>query len=201
MSLHLLTSFQSKTKMIFSIKSYDRAAKNVENFKKEIVPVKVNNTVVDRDEEVTKFKGADKLRSLKPAFSKEGGTVTAGNASKISDGAAFVVLASGKYLKSNPTYLASLRNNNVFEILSFEDAEKEPNWFTIAPSLAIPKALKRAGLTLEQVDYFEINEAFAAVALANAKILNLSEDKVNIWGGATAMGHPLGCSGANHIFW
>nr|CAG4713943.1 unnamed protein product [Naegleria fowleri] len=183
----------------YAIKSYEKAAKNVENFKKEIVPMKINGVTYDRDEEVTKFKGADKLRSLKPAFSKEGGTVTAGNASKISDGAAFVLLVSGKFLKSNPTYLSSLRNENVFEILSFEDAEKEPQWFTIAPSLAIPKALKRAGLTAKDVDYFEINEAFSAVALANLKLLNLPEEKVNIWGGAVALGHPLGCSGSRII--
>ncbi|EFC49952.1 predicted protein [Naegleria gruberi] len=184
----------------YSVKSYERAMKNADKFKKEIVPVKVNaNLTLDHDEEVSKFRGADKLKSLKPAFSKEGGSVTAGNASKISDGAAFVVLVSGRFLKSNPTYLASIRNQSIFQVLSFEDAEKEPNWFTIAPSVAIPKAIKKAGLSIDQVDNFEINEAFAAVALANSKILNLPEEKVNIWGGAVALGHPLGCSGARIV--
>lgn len=183
----------------YAIKSYEKSAKNRENFKREIVPIKVGNNVVDTDEEVTKFRGADKLRSLRPAFSKENGTVTAGNASKISDGAAFVVLVSGRYLKKNPTLLASLKNSNVFQILSFEDAAHEPNWFTTAPAIAIPKALKKAGMTTEDVDYYEINEAFSAVALANSKILKLPEEKTNIWGGAVSMGHPLGCSGARII--
>ena len=126
---------------------------------------------------------------MKPAFIPNGGTVTAPNASPLNDGAAAVILVSEAKMKSlNLTPLA--------KVLGWGDAAKAPNKFTTAPALAIPKALKHAGVEQKNVDAFEINEAFSVVALANMKLLGLSEDRVNLHGGAVAMGHPLGASGA-----
>lgn len=183
----------------FAIMSYMRAQKATEEgiFKKEIVPVRVPGrrprdpeVVVDQDEGVFKadFK---KMTSLKPSFKKDG-TVTAANASSVNDGAAVLVLISGK--KSKELGIPVLA-----KILSYADAAREPERFTIAPALAIPKALSRAGLEISQVDLFEINEAFAVVASANMKLLNLDSSKVNVLGGSVALGHPLGCSGARII--
>ncbi|XP_014504567.1 acetyl-CoA acetyltransferase, cytosolic 1 [Vigna radiata var. radiata] len=180
----------------YAIQSFERgiAAQDSGAFKWEIVPVEVSggrgkpSTVVDRDEGIGKFDAA-KLRKLRPSFKETGGSVTAGNASSISDGAAALVLVSGeKALKLGLQVIA--------KITGFADAAQEPELFTTAPSLAIPKAISNAGLEASQIDFYEINEAFAVVALANQKLLGLNSEKVNVHGGAVALGHPLGCSGA-----
>ncbi|BAT80491.1 Acetyl-CoA acetyltransferase [Vigna angularis] len=180
----------------YAIQSFERgiAAQDSGAFKWEIVPVEVSggrgkpSTVVDRDEGIGKFDAA-KLRKLRPSFKETGGSVTAGNASSISDGAAALVLVSGeKALKLGLQVIA--------KITGFADAAQEPELFTTAPSLAIPKAISNSGLEASQIDFYEINEAFAVVALANQKLLGLNSEKVNVHGGAVALGHPLGCSGA-----
>ncbi|CAH9100817.1 unnamed protein product [Cuscuta epithymum] len=180
----------------FAIKSFERgiAAQNTGAFAWEIVPVEVSggrgkpSTIVDKDEGLGKF-DASKLRKLRPSFKETGGTVTAGNASSISDGAAALVLVSG-------AKVAELGLTVIAKIKGYADAAHAPELFTTAPALAIPKALKSAGLEASQVDYYEINEAFAAVALANQKLLGLDVERINVHGGAVALGHPLGCSGA-----
>jgi len=134
----------------------------------------------------------DKLRALKPAFQKEGGTVTAANSSKLNDGAAAMMIVSGKLARE-------LKLKPLFRILGYGDAEREPVEFTIAPSDAVPRAMAHAGVTAKQVEYHEINEAFAVVALANARLLDLDLSRVNAHGGAVALGHPIGCSGARII--
>jgi len=178
-----------------AVQSFERGinAQNSGAFAWEIVPVEVSggrgkpSTVVDKDEALGKFDAA-KLRKLRPAF-KEGGTVTAGNASTISDGAAALVLVSGeKALELGLQVIA--------KITGYADAAQAPELFTTAPSLAIPKAISRAGLEASQINYYEINEAFSVVALANQKILDLKPETVNVHGGAVSLGHPLGCSGA-----
>ena len=141
---------------------------------------------VDTDEEYTKVK-LDKIPLLKPAFTKEG-TVTAANASTLNDGAGAVVLMQKAKAKD-------LGLEILATIKSYADAAHEPEWFTTAPAKALPKALAKAGLSQTDVDFFELNEAFSVVALANMKILNLPETKVNVNGGAVSLGHPLGCSG------
>jgi len=181
----------------FAIQSYERSAKAWETgkFNNEIVPVAVpqrkgDPIIVSKDEEFTNVK-LDKIPSLNAVFTKDG-TVTAANASTINDGAAAMVLMSEeKALSMGLKPLAYIR--------SYADAAQEPKWFTTTPSKAIPKALEKAGLTLNDVDYFEFNEAFAVVGLANAKILGLKDDKINVNGGAVSLGHPLGCSGARII--
>ncbi|KAL3687216.1 hypothetical protein R1sor_013525 [Riccia sorocarpa] len=182
----------------YSIQSYERAiaATNAGVFQWEVVPVEVPgargkpSVIVAKDDGVDKLDAA-KLRKLRPAF-KEGGTVTAGNASSISDGAAALVLVSGKYaLEKGLTVIAKVRG--------YADAEQAPELFTTSPALAIPKAIKRAGIDASQVDFYEINEAFSVVALANQKLLGLDSAKVNVHGGAVSLGHPLGCSGARVI--
>jgi acetyl-CoA C-acetyltransferase len=142
---------------------------------------------MDEDEEFKKV-NFEKIPDLKPVFSKDG-TVTAANASTINDGAAAMVLMSEEKA-------AELNVKPIAKISGFADASQDPLWFTTAPSLAIPKALKMAGVEASAVDYYEINEAFSAVALANNMKLGLHVDNVNIFGGAVALGHPLGCSGA-----
>ena len=134
----------------------------------------------------------EKLKGMKPAFIPNGGTVTAPNASPLSDGGAALILASEKAVKEKGL-------KPIAVIRGWGDAAKAPSKFTTAPALAIPKALKHAGVSLEQIDAFEINEAFSVVALANLKLLGLSEEKVNLHGGAVALGHPLGCSGARIV--
>jgi acetyl-CoA C-acetyltransferase len=160
-------------------------------FDDEIVPVQVKTrrktTVIKEDDECSKG-NAEKLKKLRAVF-KKGGTVTAGNASVISDGAAALVLVSGKMAKA-------LKLNVLGVLLAQADAAQTPAKFTTAPALAIPLALQRAGVAQSEVDLFEINEAFSVVALVNQKILALSSDKVNVYGGAVSMGHPLGTSGA-----
>jgi acetyl-CoA C-acetyltransferase len=181
----------------FAIQSYERsaAAWDAGRFDAEIVPVEVpqrrgDAILVTKDEEYTNVK-LDKIPSLAPVFTKDG-TVTAANASTINDGAAALVLMSEEKAKSlGLTPLAYIK--------SYADAAQEPKWFTTAPAKALPKALDKAGLSIGDVDYFEFNEAFSVVGLANAKILGIHNDKINVNGGAVSLGHPLGCSGARII--
>ena len=181
----------------FAIQSYERSAKawNAGKFDNEIVPVTVpqrkgDPIMVSKDEEYTNVI-LDKIPSLNPVFTKNG-TVTAANASTINDGAAVLVLMTEeKALALELKPLAYIR--------SYADAAQDPKWFTTSPSKAIAKALKKAELTLNEVDYFEFNEAFAVVGLVNAKILGLDESKINVNGGAVSLGHPLGCSGTRII--
>jgi acetyl-CoA C-acetyltransferase len=181
----------------FAIQSYERSAKAWEagKFDSEIVPVSVPQRrgepiIVDKDEEYTNVK-LDKIPTLAPAFTKEG-TVTAANASTINDGAAALILMSEE--KANELGLKPLAY-----IKSYADAAQEPKWFTTTPSVALPKALEKVGLSVNDVDFFEFNEAFSVVGLANSKILGLDASKVNVNGGAVSLGHPLGCSGARII--
>jgi acetyl-CoA C-acetyltransferase len=180
----------------FSIQSNERgiAARDSGAFAWEIIPVEVSAgrgkppMVVDKDEGLAKFDPV-KLRKLRPSFKENGGTVTAGNASSISDGAAALVLVSGeKALQLGLKVIA--------KFTGYADAAQAPELFTTSPALAIPKALSNAGLNASQVDFYEINEAFSVVALANQKLLGLPSEKVNVHGGAVSLGHPLGCSGA-----
>ncbi len=181
----------------YAIGSYKKvaAATDAGWFKDEIVPVEVPQRkgeplVISEDEEYKNVK-FDKIPSLRPVFSKEG-TVTAANASTINDGASALILMSKEKAEA-------LGLKPIAKIRGFADAAQDPIWFTTAPSLAIPKAMERAGVSKEEVDYYEINEAFAAVALANNKELGLDKEKVNVFGGAVALGHPLGTSGARII--
>ncbi|MGI9545213.1 MAG: acetyl-CoA C-acyltransferase [Cyclobacteriaceae bacterium] len=178
----------------YAISSYQRAAQATEAgyFKNEIVPVEVpqrkgDPLKIDEDEEFKKV-NFDKIPQLRPVFSKEG-TVTAANASTINDGASALILVSKEKAEE-------LGLKPMAKIRGFADASQEPIWFTTTPSLAIPKAIKNAGLEAASVDYYEINEAFSVVALANNKNLELDPEKVNVFGGAVSLGHPLGCSGA-----
>ncbi|MFT4832873.1 MAG: acetyl-CoA C-acetyltransferase, partial [Psychroserpens sp.] len=181
----------------YAIQSYERsaAAWKAGKFNDEVVPVEVPQRrgepiIVNEDEEFKNVR-LDKIRTLRPAFSKDG-TVTAANASTINDGAAALVLMSAEKAKElNLKPLATIK--------SYADAAQEPKWFTTSPSKALPKALAKAGITQDQVDYFEFNEAFAVVGLANMKILGLTDKNVNVNGGAVSLGHPLGCSGARII--
>ena len=181
----------------FAIQSYERSAKAWEagKFNNEVVSVEIPQRrgepiIFSKDEEYTNVK-LDKIPALNAVFTKEG-TVTAANASTINDGAAALVLMSEE--KANALGLKPLAY-----IKSYADAEQEPKWFTTSPAKALPKALDKAGISLSEVDYFEFNEAFSVVGLANAKILGLDNDKVNVNGGAVSLGHPLGCSGARII--
>ncbi|OQR99839.1 acetyl-CoA acetyltransferase [Thraustotheca clavata] len=186
----------------YSAESYRKAvdATNAGKFKAEIVPVPVVRkrgeapTMVEKDEEAfARAVTLESLSKLRPCFEPAVG-VTAGNASPISDGASALVLMSRE-----KAILLGLEGHILAVIRGFDDAAHDPRFFTTAPSLAIPKALKRADVAKNEVDYFEINEAFSAVALANTKILNLDPKRVNVYGGAVALGHPLGCSGARII--
>ena len=189
--------FSREDQDAFAIQSYKRSAEAWASgkFAEEVVPVEVPQRrgeplIVSEDEEFKNVK-LEKIPTLRPAFSKEG-TVTAANASTINDGAAALVLMSAEKAKElNLKPLASIK--------SYADAAQEPKWFTTAPAKALPKALDRAGLKLDDVDYFEFNEAFAVVGLANMKILGLNDTNVNVNGGAVALGHPLGCSGARIV--
>jgi acetyl-CoA C-acetyltransferase len=180
----------------FAIESYTRSAKAAKEGKKknEIIPITIESrgktTVIEDDEEYLKVDFA-KVPGLKPAFLKEG-TVTAANASTLNDGAAAVLMMSREKAEAlGITPLAIVRG--------FADAEQAPEWFTTSPSLAIPKALKHAGVNASEVDFYEINEAFSVVSLANNKLLNLEGTKVNVYGGAVSLGHPLGASGARIV--
>jgi acetyl-CoA C-acetyltransferase len=181
----------------FAIESYERSAKAWEagKFDSEIVPVAVpqrkgDPILVTKDEEYTNVK-LDKIPSLNAVFTKDG-TVTAANASTINDGAAAVILMSEEKAKiMGLTPLAYIK--------SYADAAQEPKWFTTAPAKAVKKVLSKANLELSDVDYFEFNEAFSVVGLANAKLLGLSTNNINVNGGAVSLGHPLGCSGARIV--
>jgi acetyl-CoA C-acetyltransferase len=181
----------------FAINSYKRAAEttNGGGFNAEIVPVSIpqkkgDPIVISKDEEYTKVDFA-KIPGLKPVFTPDG-TVTAANASTMNDGASAVVLVSEQKLKE-------LNLKPIARIVSFADAEQDPFWFTTTPILATPIALKRGGISLNQIDYFEVNEAFAVVPLVYEKELQLDPNKVNIHGGAVSLGHPLGSSGSRII--
>ncbi|MCL6275408.1 acetyl-CoA C-acyltransferase [Muricauda sp. 2012CJ35-5] len=186
--------FSREDQDAFAIQSYERSAAAWKDgkFADEVVPVAVPQRrgepiVVSEDEEFKNVK-MEKIPALRPAFTKEG-TVTAANASTINDGAAAVVLMSAeKAAELNLTPLATIK--------SYADAAQEPEWFTTAPAKAVPKALARAGVSIDDIDYFEVNEAFSVVGLANMKLLGLDDSKVNVNGGAVSLGHPLGCSGA-----
>ena len=181
----------------FAIQSYERSAKAWEagKFDSEIVPVAVpqrkgDPIMVTKDEEYTNVK-LDKIPTLNAVFTKEG-TVTAANASTINDGAAAVILMSEEKA-------IAMGLKPIAYVKSYADAAQEPKWFTTSPAKALPKALQKAGLSLSDVDFFEFNEAFSVVGIANAKILGLENDKVNVNGGAVSLGHPLGCSGARIV--
>lgn len=181
----------------FAIDSYKKsaAAWDAGKFDNEVVPVPVPQrkgepVLVTKDEEYTNVK-LDKIPTLKAVFTKEG-TVTAANASTINDGAAALVMMSEE--KANELGLKPLAY-----IKGYADAAQEPKWFTTAPAKALPVALKKAGVSIDEVDFFEFNEAFSVVGIANTKLLNIDANKVNVNGGAVALGHPLGCSGARII--
>ncbi len=181
----------------FAVQSYERSAKAWEagKFDAEIVPVEVPQRrgepiIISKDEEFSNVK-LDKIPTLNPAFTKDG-TVTAANASTINDGAAAVILMSEEKA-------ITLGLKPLAYIKSYADAAQEPKWFTTTPSIAVPKALAKAGLSIGDVDFFEFNEAFSVVGLANSKILGLDASKVNVNGGAVSLGHPLGCSGVRII--
>ena len=177
----------------FAIKSYERsaAAWKAGKFDDEVVPVEVpqrkGDPIIFKEDEEYKNVRMDKIRALRPAFSKDG-TVTAANASTINDGAGAVVLMS-------KTKADELGLEILCTIKGFADAAQEPKWFTTAPAKALPKALAKAGVSQDEIDFFEFNEAFSVVGLANMKILGLSDENTNVNGGAVSLGHPLGCSG------
>ncbi len=180
----------------FAIESYTRSARAWADgkFNNEIAPVTVStrkgDVTISEDEEY-KNVNFDKIPGLRPVFKKDG-TVTAANASTINDGAAAVVLMSGEKMKE-------LGLTPLAKIVGTADAEQAPEWFTTTPSVALPIAAKRAGIEVSDIDFFELNEAFAVVGLANMKLMNLDASKVNVNGGAVSLGHPLGASGARVI--
>lgn len=180
----------------FAIESYKRsaAAWAAGSFKEEIVPVEVvtkKGTILFSEDEEFKSVNFEKIPGLKPVFQKDG-TITAANASTMNDGAAALVLMSKE--KAEALGLKPLA-----KIKGYADAEQAPEWFTTTPSIAVPKAVEKAGLKMGDINYFELNEAFAVVGLANTKLMNLDASKVNVNGGAVSLGHPLGCSGARVI--
>jgi acetyl-CoA C-acetyltransferase len=189
--------FSREDQDAFAIQSYERSAKawSEGKFDDEVVPVSVPQRrgepiIVSEDEEFKNVR-MDKIPVLRPAFTKDG-TVTAANASTINDGAGAMILMSAERAAAlGLTVLASIKG--------YADAAHEPEWFTTAPSKALPKALAKAGIAQDDVDYFEFNEAFAVVGLSNMKILGLSETNVNVNGGAVSLGHPLGCSGVRIV--
>ena len=185
--------FSREDQDAFAVESYKRSAAAWEagKFDDEVIPVEVPQRrgeplIIKEDEEFKNLR-MDKISSLRPAFSKDG-TVTAANASTINDGAGAVILMTRE--KAEELSLEILCT-----IKSYADAATEPEWFTTAPSKALPKALAKAGISQDEIDFFEFNEAFSVVGLANMKILGLSSENVNINGGAVSLGHPLGCSG------
>jgi acetyl-CoA C-acetyltransferase len=181
----------------YAIGSYKRAidAKNDGKFMNEITPIELKNkkgeiTLLTDDEEPSTVK-FDKIPSLKPVFKKDG-TVTAANASTLNDGAAAVILMSKEKAEA-------MGIKPIAKIVAYADAQQAPEWFTTAPAKAIPLALQRGGLTAEEIDYYEINEAFSVVSIANNQALKLDPAKVNVNGGAVSLGHPLGASGARIV--
>ena len=181
----------------FAIRSYELAAEHTKNgaFKNEIVsvsiPQKKGDPILLTEDEEYKNVFFDKIPTLKPAFTQDG-TVTAANSSKINDGASALVLMSKEKAEA-------LGMKPIAKIISFADAQQEPEWFTTAPTKAAPIAAKRAGLSLSEIDLFEVNEAFAVVTLAFDKVLEVPLEKTNVMGGAVALGHPLGASGARIV--
>ena len=178
----------------FAITSYQRATEawDTGKFNEEVVPVSVpqrkgDPKIIAKDEEYTNV-FLDKIPSLRPAFDKEG-TITAANASTINDGASALILASKEAVEKYGL-------KPIAKIVSYADAAQAPEWFTTAPSLAVPKALEKAGLSTKDIDYWELNQAFSVVGIANTKILGLQPEKVDVNGGAVALGHPLGNSGS-----
>lgn len=180
----------------YAIESYRRAAEATltGKFKHEIIPVKVEqksgDVFIDKDEDIDKII-VDKVSKLKPTFEKNG-NLTAANSSNLNDGAAALILASEEAVKK-------YNLKPIARIKGYADAAQAPEWFTTSPALAIPKALKAVGLKLSDIDYFEINEAYASVILSLQQLLELDLKKVNVYGGAVAMGHPIGASGARII--
>lgn len=190
-------NFSREDQDAFAIESYNRSAKawSAGKFADEVVPVEIPQRrgepiIFSEDEEYKNVK-MEKIPALRPAFTKEG-TVTAANASTINDGGAALVLMSAEKAEE-------LGIQPLAKIRGYADAAHEPKWFTTAPAKALPKALAKANVAIEDVDYFELNEAFSVVGLANTKILGISGDKVNVNGGAVSLGHPLGVSGARII--
>jgi acetyl-CoA C-acetyltransferase len=190
-------SFSREDQDAFAIQSYNRSSKawSEGKYADEIVPVEIpqrrgDPIIFSEDEEYKNVK-MDRISTLRAAFTK-GGTVTAANASTINDGGAALVLMSLE--KANELKITPLA-----KIKSYADAAHEPKWFTTAPAKALPKALAKANMSIEDVDYFELNEAFSVVGLANMKLLNITDDKVNVNGGAVSLGHPLGVSGARIV--
>lgn len=190
-------NFSREDQDAFAVESYNRSSKawSEGKFADEVVPVEIPQRrgepiIFSEDEEYKNVK-MEKIPALRPAFTKEG-TVTAANASTINDGGAALVLMSAEKA-------AELGLTPLAKIKGYADAAHEPKWFTTAPAKALPKALAKAGVAIEDVDYFELNEAFSVVGLANMKILGLSANKVNVNGGAVSLGHPLGVSGARII--
>ena len=190
-------NFTREEQDAFAIKSYNRSNSSWADgkFTNEVIPVEVpqrrgDALVITEDEEYKNVK-VDKIPTLRPVFDKEG-TVTAANASTLNDGASALVLMSAEKA-------AELNLTPVAKIISYADAAHEPEWFTTAPAKALPIALEKAGLSTKDVDYYELNEAFSVVGLANMKILDLDTEKVNVNGGAVSIGHPLGSSGSRII--
>src|SRR5688572_18742922 len=186
-----------ETQDAFAIDSYKRSQAATEKgyFKEEIVPIEIAQRkgpalTIDKDEECFKV-DFEKIPGLKPAFSSEG-TVTAANASTLNDGASAIVLASEDAVKR-------FGLKPIARIVSYADAEHDPFWFTTAPTIAAPRALKRAGLESTDVDFYEVNEAFAVVTLAFEKAMDIDHAKVNVNGGACSLGHPLGASGTRIV--
>jgi acetyl-CoA C-acetyltransferase len=181
----------------FAIESYKRSANAWVNgsFKNEVVPVEIpqrkGDSILFSEDEEYKNVNIEKIPTLRPVFSKEG-TVTAANASTLNDGAAALVLMSLEKA-------TELGLRPIAKIKGYADAAHEPKWFTTAPAKALPKALEKAGLAQDEIDYFELNEAFSVVGLANIKLLGLNPEKVNVNGGAVSLGHPLGMSGARIV--
>jgi acetyl-CoA C-acetyltransferase len=189
--------FSREDQDAYAIQSYNRSAKawSEGKFSDEIVPVSIPQrrgepVIFSEDEEYKNVK-IEKIPALRAAFTKDG-TVTAANASTINDGGAALVLMSAEKAKE-------LNITPIAKIKSYADAAHEPEWFTTAPAKALPKALAKANISINDVDYFELNEAFSIVGLANMKILGLTDDKVNVNGGAVSLGHPLGVSGARIV--
>lgn len=189
--------FSREEQDAFAIESYKRsaAAWQAGKFNDEVVPVEIpqrkGDPVMFKEDEEYKNVRFDKIPELKPAFTKDG-TVTAANASTMNDGAAAVVLMSKEKAES-------LGLKPLARIKGFADAEQAPEWFTTTPSLAVPKAVKKAGLDMKDISFYELNEAFSVVGLANTKEMKLDAAKVNVNGGAVSLGHPLGCSGARIV--
>lgn len=180
----------------FALASYAKAAKATEEgkFNTEIIPItiktKTGESIIDKDEDIFKVI-PEKVSQLNPVFVKNG-TITAANASNLNDSAAAILLASKEAVEK-------YNLKPLVKIISYADAAQAPEWFTTAPVIAINKALEQAKLSINDIDFFEINEAYAAVVLANQKILDIDKNKINVYGGAVAMGHPLGASGARII--